>query len=97
MKVAITERQLKELVSGYIEQQIDEADDSPEAAEPKSGASDDQVGGSPPPPGGTEGGYPEVHKWESGVTRGPDNQIGNTKWVDAPNTQPKRDKANQLI
>lgn len=26
--------------------------------------------------------YPTVTKWDSGVTRGPANQIGNTKWSD---------------
>jgi hypothetical protein len=30
--------------------------------------------------GGT--GYPQVTKWESGVTRGPANQIAVTKWKD---------------
>lgn len=39
-------------------------------------------------------GYPEVGKWESGVTRGPANQIGNTKWADI--VQIKRGKANPL-
>ena len=37
--------------------------------------------------GGSGGGaaateYPTVTKWESGVTRGPANQIGLTKWRD---------------
>lgn len=94
MKLIITERQLKDLISGVTSQQIDEIDDAPEAAEPKSGASDDQKG-SPPPPGGTDGGYPETHKWESGASRGPDNTLGNSKWPSA-GQQPKRGVANPL-
>lgn len=39
-------------------------------------------------------GYPEVGKWESGVTRGPANQIGNTKWADS--IKISRGKANPL-
>lgn len=39
-------------------------------------------------------GYPAVGKWESGVTRGVANQIGNTKWSDI--IQINRGKANQL-
>jgi len=95
MKVIITERQLKELVSGITSKQIDEADETPEDAEPKSGASDDQVGGTPPPPGGTEGGCPDTHKWESGASRGPDNLVANTKWPSA-GQQPQRGVANPL-
>jgi hypothetical protein len=41
-------------------------------------------------------GYPEVGHWESGVTRGPANQIGNTKWADIVGSALKRGKANQL-
>jgi len=40
--------------------------------------------------------YPEVGKWESGVTRGPGNQIGVTKWSDVVGSLLKRDKANKL-
>lgn len=47
--------------------------------------------------GGTGGGtkYPTVTKWESGVTRGPANQIGLTKWRDI--TKITRGKANTLL
>ncbi|MEY4572012.1 MAG: hypothetical protein RLZ10_1230 [Bacteroidota bacterium] len=38
-------------------------------------------------------GYPTVTKWESGVTRGPANPIGNEKRQDKVN----RGKANRLI
>lgn len=44
-------------------------------------------GGKPP--------YPTVTKWESGVTRGPANQIGLTKWADI--VKINRGKANTLL
>ena len=40
-------------------------------------------------------GYPAVTKWESGVNRGPANQIGNTKWKDS--VSPVRGKGNTLL
>jgi len=46
-------------------------------------------GGSKFPP------YPTVTKWESGTTRGPANQIGNTKWKDT--VKITRGKANTLL
>lgn len=45
--------------------------------------------------GGGEG-YPEVGKWESGVTRGPGNQIAVTKWSDIVGSTLKRGKGNPL-
>ena len=49
--------------------------------------------------GGASGGggttYPTVTKWESGVTRGPANQIGLTKWREI--TKITRGKANTLL
>lgn len=50
------------------------------------------------PAGGSTGGgttYPTVTKWESGVTRGPANQIGLTKWRDT--VKITRGKANTLL
>ena len=41
-------------------------------------------------------GYPEVGKWESGVSRGAANQIGLTKWSDVVGSLLKRDKGNRL-
>lgn len=46
-------------------------------------------------PAGGGPGYPAVTKWESGVTRGPANQIGNTKWKDS--VSPARGKGNTLL
>ena len=39
-------------------------------------------------------GYPTVTKWESGVTRGPANQIAKTKWSDI--VKITRGKANPI-
>ena len=35
-------------------------------------------------------------KWESGVTRGPSNQIGVTKWSDIVGSKITRGKANPI-
>lgn len=87
MKIQITEEQLKTIIEG-INKEIDEQTDSePVEPEPEPGTSDKQSGGD---------GYPEVGKWESGVTRGPANQIGVTKWSDVVGSSLKRGKANQL-
>ncbi|MDB0072730.1 hypothetical protein N9E79_00470 [bacterium] len=40
-------------------------------------------------------GYPAVTKWETGLTRGAANQIGNTKWKDS--VSPIRGKSNTLL
>ena len=59
----------------------------PAAQAPTAGTSDKQAGGQ---------GYPEVGKWESGIERGPANQVGVTKWADVVGSKLKRGKANQL-
>jgi hypothetical protein len=43
--------------------------------------------------GGSSTGYPTVTKWETGLTRGPANPIGNKKRED----KVTRGKANRLI
>lgn len=45
--------------------------------------------------GGAKPPYPTVTKWESGVVRGPANQIGLTKWRDI--VKVTRGKANTLL
>jgi hypothetical protein len=40
--------------------------------------------------------YPEVGKWDSGISRGSANQIGNTKWSDTVGSKLMRGKANML-
>jgi len=85
MKIQVTEEQLKSIMDNVMSD-IDEESD-PVAAEPVSGISDKQSGGD---------GYPEVGKWESGVTRGPGNQIGVTTWSAVVGSSLKRDKGNKL-
>jgi hypothetical protein len=87
MKIGLTERQYNRIISKTTENQEIKEDGEIPAAEPEAGTSAQQSGGQ---------GYPEVGKWESGVTRGPANQIGITKWADIVGSTLKRDKANQL-
>ena len=56
-------------------------------AQPKSGTSPNQGGGQ---------GYPQVGKWETGIERGPANQVAVTKWGDIVGSKIQRGKANQL-
>jgi hypothetical protein len=91
MKLAISEKQLKYIISEKVESQEvkeqDVASDTAADAQPAAGTSTTQSGGQ---------GYPEVGKWESGVTRGPGNQIGVTKWADVVGANLKRGKSNPL-
>ena len=80
MKIIISEKQYKTLF-GDISEEGD-----PAAAAPSAGTGST----------GAKQGYPEVGKWESGVTRGPANQIGVTKWSDIVGSVLKRGKANPL-
>jgi len=57
------------------------------------GEQDDAAAAPAAASGGGEG-YPPPTKWESGVTRGPANQIGLTKWADI--VKINRGKANTL-
>lgn len=50
--------------------------------------------GTSEPEGSTTAG---AKKWESGVTRGPDNQIAVTKWSDVVGSKVSRGKANPLM
>jgi hypothetical protein len=87
MKIIVSERQYKLLLGKDINpQEIDEEGDDPTAAQPTAGTSSS----------GSKEGYPEVGKWESGVTRGPSNQIGVTKWSDIVGSLLKRGKGNPL-
>lgn len=90
MKMFISERQLELIYSQRDEnQEIDEQESgtTPESSKPTAGTSSTQSGGQ---------GYPEVGKWESGVTRGPANQISVTKWSDVVGVNLKRGSANPL-
>lgn len=83
MKLSLSEKQYKSL-KNMVEQ---DATSSPADAQPTAGTSDAQSGGQ---------GYPQVGKWESGIERGPGNQIGVTKWSDVVGSKITRGKANPL-
>lgn len=84
MRIGLTEKQFNLILKETKKQEFNEADID---SEPRTGASSTQSGGQ---------GYPEINKWESGVTRGPANQVGLTKWADIVGANLKRGKANQL-
>lgn len=82
MKLMVTEKQLKLILST----ELPDGEIKEDAATPPSS------GGS----GGGGTGYPTVGKWESGVTRGPGNQIDDkVKWSDI--LKINRGKANPLV
>lgn len=80
MKLGLTEKQYNHLLTV-----ISEAEPPPSG--PETGTSGKQSGGQ---------GYPQVGKWDGGVTRGPANQIGVTKWADVVGAKLTRGKGNQL-
>jgi hypothetical protein len=84
MQLVITEKQLEMLSSQFTEAHEVKEQDDPAAAAPDTGTSSD---------GEKKTG---ATKWESGVTRGPANQIGVTKWSDTVGSSLKRGKANPL-
>ena len=91
MKVSITEKQLKTILSKEIGEQSEPVGSSTSSGDgsPKSGVSSKQGGGE---------GYPEVGKWPTSgqqPERGSANPIGNDKWGEK-NQQPKRGPGNQL-
>jgi hypothetical protein len=90
MKIVITEKQLKLILSKEIGD-IDEESTTPATSTPStpSTPSSSSIGSS-----STASSYPSVTKWESGVTRGPGNPFGNTKWAD--NYKITRVKGNPL-
>ena len=103
MKVIISEKQLACLI-GQKKNVEEEDTTTSTASEPSTASADssssssssssDDNGKSPgaedmPP-------YPEVPKWESGVERGPANQIAVTKWSDTVGSKLTRGKANPI-
>ncbi len=88
MKIEVSEKQFDRILKNITEtQEVSEQDSATPSPEPTAGTSSTQSGGQ---------GYPSVGKWESGVTRGPANQIGITKWADVVGANLKRGKANPL-
>jgi hypothetical protein len=98
MKVQITERQLSNILKSHgVKKEIDEVETTtPEvASEPSistAGESTLTTSSSKTAPEG----YPEVGHWESGLTRGPANQLDVTKWSDTVGSKLTRGHANQL-
>jgi hypothetical protein len=86
MRILVTEKQYDLLLGNIESSEIDEQSDDPAAAQPTAGTSSS----------GSKQGYPEVGKWESGVTRGPSNQVGVTKWSDIVGSKITRGKSNPL-
>ena len=88
MKIEVSEKQFDRILKNITEtQEVSEQDSTAASPEPAAGTSSQQSGGQ---------GYPSVGKWESGVTRGPSNQIGVTKWSDIVGSVLKRGKSNPL-
>lgn len=101
MKLQLSEKQIKFLIKHRLsemekdESTSEELSEDEEISEQDAPASTSTSSSSGSGGGGTTG-YPQVNKWESGVTRGPANQIGVTKWSDIVGSTLKRGKANQL-
>jgi hypothetical protein len=74
--------------------EIDEQDEGGTTSPAPSTPPASSGGGSSASPSGGSQKYPAVTKWESGVARGPANQIGNTKWSDI--VKLNRGKANPI-
>lgn len=84
MKLYLTEKQLKTIIKkSALESELSEQDAPSTTTQTTS-------------TGGASQGYPEVGKWESGVTRGPANQLTKSKWSDVVGSILKRGKANPL-
>ena len=86
-KILLSPVQYKILESKIKGEVIEQGDSGTPSPQPVAGTSSTQSGGQ---------GYPQVGKWESGVTRGPANQITVTKWSDIVGSVLKRGKANPL-
>jgi len=83
----VSEEQFQKILKDIPEnQEVSEQEETPNP-QPTAGTSSTQSGGQ---------GYPSVGKWETGVTRGPANRIGVTKWSDIVGVNLKRGKANPL-
>ncbi len=93
MKISITEKQLNSIKKNINVSEIGE-----EAPPPSTVTSTPTPSSSTSPSTSStdSSAYPQVGKWESGVTRGPSNQVGNTKWSDIVGSSLKRGKANPL-
>jgi hypothetical protein len=100
MRLVITEKQLRGIIKNAEVKEQEATTPAPEASStPDSSPSGDSTSSSSSDSGATGGGgtgYPSVTKWESGVTRGPANQITVSKWSDVVGGAINRGKANPL-
>jgi len=87
MKIMVSEEQFQKIINNLTDNQEVMEQGETSSPQPTAGTSSTQSGGQ---------GYPSVGKWETGVTRGPANQIGVTKWSDIVGVNLKRGKANPL-
>ncbi len=93
MRLVITEKQLRGIIkSGEVKEQDAATPASSTSSTPPAAPSGDSGGDT----GGGGSGYPSVSKWESGVTRGPANQVSVTKWSDVVGNTLNRGKSNPL-
>lgn len=95
MKIRINVEQLDRIFNNLISEKKEE---SVKVSEDDLEEQED-LGSEPSPGTSNQGGaenYPQVGKWESGVKRGPANQIGVTRWSEIVGATLTRGKANQL-
>jgi hypothetical protein len=95
MKIRINVEQLDRIFGNLINEK---KADSVEVTEDEIDEQED-LGSEPSPGTTTQSGaenYPQVGKWESGVKRGPGNQIGVTRWSEIVGATLTRGKANPL-
>lgn len=87
----LSEKQLNFLIKQSVNERLtvqeQDASSDPTAAQPTAGTSTNQSGGQ---------GYPEVGKWESGIERGPGNQVSVSKWSDVVGSKLTRGHGNPL-
>ena len=98
MKVQITERQLSNILKSHgKKREIEEVETTTPEITPEPSISTAGTTTTGTPTTGTPAStYPEVGHWESGLSRGPANQLGVTKWSDTVGSKLTRGHANQL-
>lgn len=97
MRLVITEKQLRGIIkSGEVKEQDAAATTTPDTSSATMSAPSGDSSSDGGDTGGGGSGYPSVTKWESGVTRGPANQVSVTKWSDIVGNTLNRGKSNPL-
>lgn len=91
MRIALSEKQIK-LITSMVEADSD----TTTSASTTTSTSTPTSGGATSTASSGKASYPQVDKWESGITRGPANPIGITKWADVVGSKLTRGHANPL-